>query len=133
MQKAVLRVDPIVFEDFAKGYFAKSGKAVDDRTFRAFFKISSVGCSDLWYKLTQYTCPTEVENKVRFSSLKPNHLLWTLHYMHTYASEDVCSTIVGVTPKTYRKYKWAIILFLSNLSRKLVSRERKKFILCKFL
>lgn len=41
-----------------------------------------------------------------------HHLLWALHFMKNYPTEDVGSAFWNVDRKTYRKYVWRVIILL---------------------
>lgn len=51
----------------------------------------------------------------------PVHLLWGLMLMKVYATEDVLANIAKATEKTFRKWAWAFIDALADLSYTLVS------------
>ena len=94
---------------------------ISKRTFKAFFKLTPLGCAELWDRLTTLV-PANIErNGVIFGNTHSYHLLWTLHYLYSYCTEEVGSALFGVTPKTYRKYTWAIQGYLQELKYKLVS------------
>ena len=100
------------------------GKQVSQRVFKSHFRLSPQACSDLWHRLVCHTQPDMVQRDVTFSSVKgTTHLLWVLHYAFVYSSEDVVSSFFGVTPKTFRKYVWAMFTFLNKMSPKIVSRN----------
>ena len=61
-----------------------------DRQFRATFGISSELACLLWMML-------DVENEGP-EGAEPKHLLWTLHFLKTYGSEDVVASHCGVHP-----------------------------------
>ena len=78
-----------------------------DRQFRATFGISSELACLLWMML-------DVENEGP-EGAEPKHLLWTLHFLKTYGSEDVVALHCGVHPDTYRTWHDRIILALKEL------------------
>ena len=96
----------------------------DDRKYKSHFKLCPLGCEVLWFKLSECCADKTYRNQdgevLPFYKIQPNHLLWTLHYLKTYCSEDVACTLWGITPKTHRKYFWAVVSFLGNLSNELV-------------
>ena len=99
---------------------------LDERTYRAHFKINPFATARLWKRLHQAnTGKVHVHQGVvySFESFQPCHLLWLLHYLKTYVSEDVAASFCGVSCKTHRKYVWAMIDFSNNLSRELVSKQ----------
>jgi len=120
-----MRIPPIVFHDWAQLYVhgartRRSREPMPDRTFRAHFHISPQGCSDLWLRLKLGINPQAEHNNVAFEDIKENHLLWTLHYLHTAPTTEVGCTFCGTSQKTYRKYLWSLLCFLYFLSTKLV-------------
>ena len=100
----------------------KRWKPVSDRVFTAYFKLEPEACSDLWYYLDMHAERNEnKEYNLGFNSLRDIHLLWALHYLKTYASEDICASFVGVSVKTWRKYTLSYLEVMANASYKLVS------------
>ena len=96
-------------------------KQVSPRIFKAHFRLDGEGFSDLWHKLSCHIKHNDSQNTVLFSTCQPSHLLWALHYMYVYSSKGVCASFIGISAKTYRKYVWAIISFLSTTSNGIVS------------
>ena len=97
---------------------------LDERTYRAHFKLSPFATSRLWRRLVQHNTGkvyVHEDTEYRFEYFQPCHLLWLLHYTKTYVSEDVAARFCGVSNKTHRKYVWAMFEFLNNLGRELVS------------
>ena len=104
-----------------------ANKPFCERKFKSFFKVCPEGCEFLWDQL-EWCCrdrSVQMTNggglKFFWKDVRPNHLLWCLYYMKVYCSEQVAASLFGVTPKTYRKYVWVMIKFLSWLSQHLVS------------
>ena len=97
--------------------------SIDMRTFKSHFKLEPTGFEALWEKLTRYVCPSETTpaSDLEFDKIQPSHLLWSMHYMYTYASGDVCASLFGVTRRTFFKYVWPTIGFLSSIHLFLVS------------
>lgn len=121
-------VRPIIFLDYAISCInrgADDRPPVTERCFKAHFKLSPQGCSDLYNRLTDAVEGTALSYMydVPFEDTEPRHLLWLLYYFFTYSSEDVAAALFGVTPKTYRKYVWTMAVFLKDMSFKLVSKK----------
>ena len=130
-----MNVPPEAFRNLATQYLnsnfpePRRSTTVSDRVYQAHFKLSPLGTARLWCKLCQanegnsyYQDPNDRDAQpVYFTNVLPRHLLWTLHYMKTYVSEDVASQLFGITCKTHRKYFWAIVHFLYVLASNKVS------------
>ena len=126
-----MRIPPVSFLDSGSHYInGGRGQNVSERIFKSHFLLDPESCSVLWGRLTTYILDDYVENSVMLSTCEPTvHLLWVLHFMYVYSSEEVCASFFGVTAKTYRKYVQAMIRFLHTLSTDLVSMFTGFFIL----
>ena len=99
-----------------------ANKQVSERIFKSYFRLDPASCSDLWGRLSTFLLDDHVENGVKLDKCRPTvHLLWVLHYLYVYSSEEVCAKLFGLKPKTYREYVHAMICFLHALSSELVS------------
>ena len=118
-----MRIPPVSFLESGSHYINSGrGQNVSERIFKSHFRLDPESCSVLWGRLTTYILDDYVENSVMLSTCEPTvHLLWVLHFMYVYSSEEVCASFFGVTAKTYRKYVQAMIRFLHTLSTDLVS------------
>ena len=103
---------------------------VTTRVYKAHFKLSPSQTERVWVKLGQsvhggnhYYRTTDTPPQIlRFQpDIMPEHLLWTLHYMKHYATEEHTAVLFGTTTKTFRKYFWAVVHFLTILCDDLVS------------
>lgn len=83
------------------------------RDFRALFGVSPTVCVDLWY-----LCRDSFDKKIR-----PRHLLWSLMWMKTCATEPILSSLVRVTRKTFRKWNWKVLPTVSAQAKHLVSHS----------
>ena len=81
--------------------------------FRNNFKYSPSRCAFLFLCI--------VENPVLPDAYEPKHLLWTLNFLLTYATERRICCFLKVDRKTIRKYTWPTISALASLSREYVS------------
>ena len=89
------------------------GKALK-RSFAANFGVSSDVCAVAWETL--YT-------KGNISaSAHPKHLLWALHFLKTYATENASRAILKADECTIRKWRWHFVELLAEL--KTVSRRQ---------
>ena len=119
-----MRVPATAFLDAGTFYINRNNNTetpVSRRAFRAHFHLEPTGCAELWHRLSHYI-PENVEmNGVPLHRIQPStHLLWVLHYAFVYRSEDVTSAFFDVTPKTLRKYVWAMFGFLARMGHGLV-------------
>ena len=78
---------------------------VMQRRFRSMFGVSSAVCAAVWDSLA---------NELPTGGC-PIHLLWSLLFLKTYATEHVNSSIAGVDEKTFRKWTWRIIQLISYM------------------
>ena len=104
-------------------------RPVEDRTFRSYFKLSTIGVARLWYALEQ-TCSGmhyqgEYGPKVYFDNTGPQHLLLALHFMKTYCGAAQGANLFNMTEKTHRMYFWAMVCFLCRLGNCTVSITQK--------
>ena len=76
------------------------------RRFRSFFGTSPHVCAILWGQL-QSNIPEQG---------RPEHMLWALLLLKVYGTEDVVSSIVQVSRKTFRKWSWKFISAISYLA-----------------
>ena len=81
----------------------------DDRAFRSHFGCSPDICSILWEKIR------------RPSAMMGKHLLWGLHFLKSYATEDVLACALRTTRKTLRKWIWTVVRSIAQLKRSVVS------------
>ena len=86
---------------------------VSSRVYKAHFKLSPVQTARVWDKLgyslrgMQYVHTTNENTPQRVdydNDIMPIHLLWALHYMKNYDTEDQSAVLFGTTSKTFRKY-----------------------------
>jgi len=73
--------------------------------FLSLFGVTLSVATIIWGKL---------EGKLETES-KTEHLLWSLLRLRTYATGDVCATIVNVDSKTFRKWSRRFIEKLAGL------------------
>ena len=88
------------------------------RHFREFFGTSVLVAVKKWELLKRDSLLPE--------GSRPEHLLWTLHFMKVYPKQSPgCSTVGAsagaVDPKTHRKWVWAFIDAVANLVDTVVS------------
>lgn len=101
---------------------SNKGRPCNQRTYRAHFRLSPEGCSDLYYYLTVYGRQDVAEDGSYLPlNVQESHLLWVLHYLNTYASEEVCAHFCQVSVKTWRKHVWNAIKVLCNGAQEMVS------------
>ena len=83
--------------------------ATQHRRFLSFYGASSRVCHQLWHLLLKAKIIAE------FPALMQEHLLWALFFLKVYGTENVQASIVGADEKTYRKWIWIVIEWMSNL------------------
>ncbi len=81
--------------------------------FRSNFKYSPSRCAFLFLRI--------VNNPVLPNAYEPKHLLWTLNFLLTYATERRMCCFLKANRKTIRKYTWPTITALASLSGQYVS------------
>ena len=123
-----IHVPAVAFLDSGTYYITRANtreaeQPVTRRLFKAHYYLEPLGFQDLWNRLSTRIPDNQVENGVVFSSMQPTtHLLWALHYAFVYNSEDMTSVFFKVTPKTFRKYVWAMYAFMSAAGCSLVRK-----------
>ena len=133
-----MRVSPATFRTLASTYLnssfpePKRSTLVTNRVYKAHFKLNPLQTARVWEKLEDYIGNTNCVYKTQDSPPQivswekhtlPKHLLWTLHYMKTYMTEDQTAVLFATTNKTFRKYFWAMVHFLNVLTVDLVSNS----------
>ena len=117
-----MRIPPVHFLDYATDCINKRGvshRAVSEATFKAHFKLTPNGCTDLYFKLQMHGDWNECDTN--WEDCEPRHLLWALYHMFTYVSEEIGKTFFGVLLSTYRKYVHAMMCFLAEATFDMVS------------
>ena len=93
--------------------------------FRSNFKYSPSRCAFLFLRI--------VHNPVLPDAYEPKHLLWTLNFLLTYATERRMCCFLRADRKTIRKYTWPTIAALASLSQQYVSLMNKRPVFkCRF-
>jgi hypothetical protein len=92
--------------------------------FRSNFKYSPSRCAFLYRYIRN--------DPVLPDGYGPQHLLWTLYFILTYAPERCLCCILNADRKTIRKYTWPTITALARLARQYVSESgrTRPFLLC---
>ena len=127
-----MRVSPGAFEILARRYVnstylgAHESRPIEERTFRAFFRLCPTGVARLWYELEEI-CSGCIYNDgigppLGFQACRPDHLLLCLHSLKTYNSTSVGARLFGLSDKTHRKYFWAMVFYLGHLGKCTVSK-----------
>ena len=98
----------------------------DDRSFRAHTGTSPDVCSLIWNEISS--------NEQCSSYMRPVHLLWALHFLKAYCTEDVIAPRLGTTRKMYRKWVWKVLQLICSMIRKVVRiRNGGSSLVCPFL
>jgi hypothetical protein len=84
------------------------------RRFVGMFGLEPIHCAIVWNELvlSGWTGRTRCA--------KPVHLLWALHFLRVYPTEEVLVARVGVDEKTARKWVWFYIHGIARLTLKIV-------------
>ena len=94
----------------------KRGRKIGMRKFKAHFGTSNFICAIMWNMMTDLGLLDD------HPQLKPDHLLWTLHFFKSYAVEEVNATFFQKTEKTYRTYVWLVVPIIAALAPHAVSK-----------
>jgi hypothetical protein len=89
------------------------------RMFQSNFKYSPSRCAYLYRCIRNHPSLPE--------GYGPKHLLWTLYFLLTYATERRLCCILRADRKTIRKYTWPTITAIANLARHFVSESDYHF------
>ena len=89
------------------------------RRFQSNFGTAPEICSNIWARI-MFTR----RKQIPFSNPAPKHLLWALHLMKTYGTEDCLASNCGVDEKTFRRWAWIFIEEIARLSRVEVSDQK---------
>ena len=111
-------MDRLAFTDFVhEGSKIISSRPNDKefiRNWRSFFGCSPEVCFQIWLLLKKHS----------FLPPRPKycHFLWALLLLKTYSPDSVsCALVGGCDLKTWRKYSWSYIGYISELESKVVS------------
>ena len=107
-----------------------------NRRFVANYGCLPRTCADLWHAILASEHPTfmvEVEsfqNKrplKRYSfekpPYKPKHLMWALHFLSCYPTENQMNGFARSDEKTVRKWTWLFIEAIASLKSEIVSKK----------
>ena len=102
----------IMFQNFfreeAKSIFGKAKRVRGDfkRRFKVLFGVDEAVCIKLWTMIYSID-----------RNLKPAHLIWALLFLKCYANEDINCILVSVDNKTFRRWVWKVIGYISNIKQ----------------
>ena len=85
-------------------------------SFRSNFKYGPARCAFLFIQTRQLPL---IPN-----GYQPKHLLWTLYFLLTYATERRLCCVLRTDRKTIRKYTWPIISAIASLAPTLVCHSK---------
>lgn len=85
----------------------------EDRTFRSLFGVSQDVCCLVWE-----WCWEHKRRPPR--GLNPIHVLWALHFLKSYNTEDENATWAHTTRKTFRKWVWIVLRLTRKMKKSLV-------------
>ena len=86
-----------------------------DRVFRQHFGVSSHVASITWNLIDIESIDSKGQN--------PKYFLWTLLFMKLYSSEISLASLVGTSPKTFRKWTWTFIRAIERVYDCVVSLQ----------
>lgn len=95
------------------GLDARSRMSTVLELFRSNFKYSPSRCAFLFERI--------IHHPILPTGYEPKHLLWTLHFLLTYAKERRMCCFLKADRKTIRKYTWPTITAIASLSHQYVS------------
>ena len=93
-----------------KGFDENNILATHHRKFRAGFGVSPKVCSIVWREIDE-----------DYHKLEREHLLWALHFLKVYSTENVLTSVFSVDEKTYRNIIFKVIDSISILTEDVVS------------
>lgn len=117
----MVRCTPAGFLTLAGTIMMSSKSSTNSRNFTIRQYIGHFGCSP-------DVCTTLWELIPYQKGGLPKHLLWALLFLKTYNAEDVLSTMVGTTRKTFRKWMWIYVIKIHKLKKKVVSFSFPEFL-----
>ena len=92
-------------------------KLTFERRFRTFFGTSPQICELIWTNLDPFE-----QIAPDYPGVQVVHLLWALMFMKIYAEESVhCGLVGGVDEKTFRKWTWLFVEYISYEEDRVVS------------
>lgn len=94
---------------------SRIGTAALVEKFRSNFKYSPSRCAYIYSRI--------VEKSEIPMGYEPKHLLWTLYFLLTYATERRMCCFFKADRKTIRKFTWPTISAIASLHRQYVSSE----------
>ena len=109
-------------------------KCTHDRRFISIYGCLPRTCADLWHALLTSGHPSfmvEVNNMQKkkpikqhyfnFPPYKPKHLMWALHFLCCYPTENQGTGIIPTDEKTFRKWTWIFVEAIASLKSEIVS------------
>jgi hypothetical protein len=84
------------------------------RRFVGMFGLEPIHCAVAWNELVL----SGWTGRARYA--KPVHLLWALHFLRVYPTEEVLAARVGADEKTVRKWVWFYVNGIARLTLKIV-------------
>ena len=93
-----------------------ASKKIVNRKFSSWFGVLPTICSNLWSVVLRHRW-------VKRNVCRPNpeHLLWTLHFLFCYGSEENNSARCGTNERTFRKWVWFYSEVIADCDKKFVS------------
>ena len=104
------------FSLIKKQHNPQASLATQDRRFRSFFGTTWHICAILWNHLTHTLV---ADHKY----VKPIHLLWALLFLKLYKTKAIHATIAGTDERTFRKWVWIVLEYISYLEVDVVSKK----------
>jgi hypothetical protein len=111
--KEARNLHPVQFLFLARRFSSRifSGRRIgaSNQEFRWHFGVPPVVCSDVW-RIGSFQAGT-----------RPVYILWALLFMFTYMTETILCSMIGVDPKTFRKWVWPVIHSIAAVAPRIVS------------
>ena len=108
--------EDIAFKTMRQRRSYKKNVGYSGRRFRSWFGTDPLIVHLIW-KILYESCWL-----FKAYSVKPIHLLWSLHFLKNYETESENASIYGcVDEKTVRKWVWFYVQGISELASKVVS------------
>ncbi len=121
----MIHPDQVIFWFHLGVTFYKPGSVIDvtkmntrisesrHRTFKSLFGCTPEVLHACWRLLIQHT-------DIKKTKAQPIHLLWCCLFLKEYGKESIHSMTARTTEKTFRKWTWLMIHFISDLESHVV-------------
>ena len=108
---------PITVEQIRLDSEKIAKRKLDTRQFRALFG-TDINIVCIIYNLMHDETNWETNKKITVT-----HVLWGLHFLKCYPTEDIAATFLGTSRKTFRHWAWKVVRAMSTASSNVVSKQ----------